>query len=131
MIQLPFEHDGSTSKGQLVYWATERTDIKAVSILQFSLEHGALVDTSLWEDMPELVEWARATSGASTTPLTNATLAGKIDSVRFLVDNGAGPAKNITCTVIECAKYRRLTEVEKLWQQNLDANNPVGRSETK
>ena len=89
-VQLLFDHGGSTAHGQLVNFATDRTDSDCVPILQYLVDRGAPINDTLWENRPELSNWANV---GATTPLHNAAAAGNIDSVRFLLEHGADRMK--------------------------------------
>ncbi len=84
--KLLFDHGGSTAHGQLVHYASDRTDSECVPILQYLVDRGAPINDTLWENRPELAHWANV---GATTPLHNAAAAGNIDSVRFLLEHGA------------------------------------------
>lgn len=73
-----------------MHFACERTDPECVPILQYLFDHGAPVNNTLWEDRPELRDWAMI--GAST-PLHYAAEAGNAEAVRFLLEHGADPKK--------------------------------------
>ena len=91
IVKLLFDHGGSTAHGQLVHYASDRTDSECVPILQYLVDRGAPINGTLWENRPELAHWANA--GAATTPLHNAAEAGNIDSVSFLLEHGADRMK--------------------------------------
>ena len=89
-VKLLFEHGGSTAYGQLMNFASSRTDAEGVPIMQYLLDHGAPTNNTLWENRPDLAHWAMV--GAST-PLHSAAAAGNVEAVRFLLEHGADRTK--------------------------------------
>ena len=66
IIEMLFDHGGSTAHGQLVNYASDRTDPECVPILQFSVDRGAPVNNTLWEDCPDLASCERRGDDAFT-----------------------------------------------------------------
>ena len=89
-VKLLFEHGGSTAYGQLMNFASNRTDSEGVPIMQYLLNRGASINDTLWENRPDLMHWAMV--GAST-PLHGAAAAGNVEAVRFLLEHGADRTK--------------------------------------
>lgn len=115
IIKLLFDHGGSTAHGQLLNYASDRSDSECVPVLQYLVDHGARINDTLWENRPELAGWAKA--HAATTPLHNAVRAGNIDSVRFLLDHGADRMKrsvNFGRLPIDSAVALKHMEIAKL-----------------
>ena len=113
-IKLLFDHGGSIAQGQLLHHASDRTDPACVPILEYLVEQGAPINQTLWEDRPDLADWANL--GAST-PLYNAVAAENIESVRFLLRHGADrhkPTVNSGRLPIDVAQARKYTEIVKL-----------------
>ena len=128
IIKLLFDHGGSTAHGQLVNYASDRTDSECVPILQYLVDRGARINDTLWENRPELAHWAYA--GAVTTPLHNAVAAGNIDSVRFLWEHGADRMKrsvNFGRLPIDTAVALKHTEIAKLLSE--EPMSPAPQSE--
>src|SRR5271170_6866717 len=62
-VEFLFKRGGSTAYGQLMHFASYRTDQETVPILQFLLDHGASINDTLWENRPELSDWAKIGAG--------------------------------------------------------------------
>ncbi|KAL9037905.1 MAG: hypothetical protein Q9180_003454, partial [Flavoplaca navasiana] len=90
-IKHMFRHGGSTSRGQLLNMASDRTDSGCIPILQFLFDSGDTRINDVWlEDQPDSIPW---NGFDNATPLHHAVRVGNIDSVRWLLDHGADPLK--------------------------------------
>lgn len=76
VIELLLDHGSSTAYGQLLNFACDRTDPECVPVLQYLLDHSAPINDTLWENRPELADWANV---GARTPLHNAAAAGNVD----------------------------------------------------
>ncbi|KAI4276459.1 MAG: hypothetical protein LQ337_002475 [Flavoplaca oasis] len=117
-IKLMFRHGGSTSRGQLLNMASDRTDSECVPSLQFLFDSGDTRINNVWlEDQPDSSPWNRFDNA---TPLHHAVRVGNIDSVRWLLDHGADPLKRSRriigsgTTPIDTASYLGYEEIAAL-----------------
>ena len=97
VIQLLFQHGGSTAQGQLLNMASDRTDPDTVAILQFLFDHGdTRINDTYLSTRPELNVRGCINNAA---PLHHAARVGNIDSVRWLLRHGANPWQRTVVTI--------------------------------
>ena len=111
-VKLLFEHGGSATRGQLVYFTClRRTDDPCtLPILRLLVEKGAPVNDLRYEDVPEL----RFQTVFEIYPLMCASSRGNVDAVRLLLENGADPRKKLligTSLPIDAARDQGFEEV--------------------
>ena len=118
VIQLLFQHGGSTAHGQLLNMASDRTDPDTVAILQFLFDHGdTRINQTYLSSRPELNVGGCIKNAA---PLHHSARVGNIDSVRWLLQHGANPWQRTTVTIgygttpIDSACYDNHTDVVDL-----------------
>ena len=116
-----FSQGGSVKHGQLVNYASNRTDNECLDVLQFLVDRGAPVNNTLWENQPELID--RANCGA-TTPLSNAVTVNNVEAVRFLLAHGADPLKPnkpTKSTPLSLAQTKGNLQIVELMKENIQA----------
>ena len=136
IIKLLFQHGGSTTRGQLLNMASNRTDPDSVAILQFLFDHGDTNVNEIYQRIrPELGlnDWKN--NGA---PLHHAARVGNRDTVIWLLRHGANPSKRTVVTVgygatpEDHAAYNNHSDiVDLLIQAVKDSTDPPGPIQVK
>ena len=120
-VKLLFENGGSVDKGQLLNYASGRTDSESVQVLQYLLDQGAPgMSYTLWEDRPDLASWARV--GDADTPLHHAAETRNVEVVKFLLDPGADRTRRsvtLNRTLFDRAVACKHEEVAKLLEEQI------------
>ncbi|EEA23832.1 hypothetical protein TMatcc_006904 [Talaromyces marneffei ATCC 18224] len=93
IIDRLFMHGGSTQQGQLLHYASMRKDENGIQVLRYLQERDpqmirSRVNLLLDEGYPEFAQNCRF---GACTPIQYAACAGALESVKFLVDQGANP----------------------------------------
>ena len=118
VIQLFFQHGGSTAQGQLLNMASDRTDPDSVAILQFLFDRGdTRINDTYLASRPEVNSRGCFKNAA---PLHHAARVGNIDTVRWLLQHGANPWQRTVVSIgygttpIDSASYDDHTDIVDL-----------------
>ena len=114
-IQLLLERGADVKKGKPVHYAIDR-ETNVIPVLQLLLQHGAAMNTPLYDRKQDYASWRLFLFRNLGTPLHLAACAGRMDVVEFLLNKGADTTleDNYGRTPRQCAEFYQHWDVVKI-----------------
>lgn len=121
IIELMLARGGDVRKGQLLHHAIDRQS-ENIEVLKLLIGKGAAIDATMYQD--HYPSWRLYYFMGLGTVLHRASELGRVDLVRYLVDEGADPSITDANgrTAIECAAMLNQREVVQELQKGLSGD---------